>query len=92
MCKFYGAGQDRCRWNYCGGDWNFRTMNGFMRFYGIKEAKIIGKDVYSEDGKEIECFEYLGFATKQIERLKKHWIVEYCNPCRLINFKIIPIK
>lgn len=69
-------GQWDFRWNYCGGDYNFRTMLGFMKFYGIKEAKIIGTDTYlDDDGNEVKCFEYEGVATKELERLKKHWAV-----------------
>ena len=83
-------GQDDNRCNYPGGDWNFRTMTGFMLFYGIKEAWISGNDVYYEGEKEIKCFEYSGLATKEIERLKKHWVVEYCNSCDPIkNWKLI---
>lgn len=78
-------GQDDCRWNFCGGDWNFRTIGGFMKFYGIKESWIIGKDRYYESDAENdedykECNVYAGWATKEIERLKKHWVVDYCNP------------
>jgi len=77
-------GQDNYMWNYCGGDWNFRTMGGFMKFYGIKEAWITGKSRYYKDENDeigIECYEYTGWATKEIERLKKHWVLDYCNPC-----------
>ena len=56
-------GQDDCRWNYCGGDWNFRTMSAFMVFYGIREAWIIGKMAYFEGEKEVECNEFAGRAT-----------------------------
>lgn len=79
-------GQDDNRWNYCGGDWNYRTMAGFMSFYGMKEVWITGKDKYFEGEKEIECNEYTGWATKEIERLKKHWYVEYCKPCIYNSF------
>lgn len=77
-------GQHDCRWNYCGGDWNFRTMAGFMEFYGIKEAWISNTGTYFEDENDAagkKCFVYSAWATKEIERLKKHWHVEYCNPC-----------
>lgn len=52
-------GDEENRWNYCGGDWNFRTMAGFMSFYGIKTAWITGKGAYLENDKEIECNEYM---------------------------------
>ena len=81
-------GHDECRWNYCGGDWNYRTMIGFMNFYGIKESWITGRETYFENDKEIECNEYTGWATKEIERLKKHWHVEYCKPCVVARFLI----
>lgn len=82
-------GQDDNRWNYPGGDWNYRTMSGFMAFYGIKEAWITGKETYYEGENEIECFEYSGWATKEIERLKKHWVFEYCKPNPVYNLKPI---
>lgn len=72
-------GQDDCRWNYPGGDWNFRTMNGFMEFYGITSASISGKSEYYLNEKVIPCFEYTGWATKERERLLKHWHVEKCK-------------
>lgn len=81
-------GQDDCRWNYCGGDWNYRTMDGFMDFYGIKEAWITGRESYFENEKEVECFEYSGRATKEIERLKRHWHIEYCKACNPVQFLI----
>ena len=77
-------GQDENRWNYPGGDYNFRTMTLLMEFYGIKEARIIGTETYFEGEKETPCNTFLGFATKEIERIKKHWLVEYCNPCKHI--------
>lgn len=88
-------GQDDFRWNYCGGDWNFRTMAGFMEFYGIKEAWIVGKYRYYETDAESdedykECNVYAGWVTKEIEQLKKHWTVEYCKPCVLTPLKIMP--
>jgi len=78
-------GQDENRWNYCGGDWNYRTMTGFMSFYGIKEAWVTGTGSYYEGEKEIFCNEYTGWATKELDRLKKHWHIEYCNPSILIT-------
>lgn len=81
MIEFSKAwGQDENRYNYCGGDWNFHTMAGLMQFYGIKEAWIDGKDSYWEDDKEIECNNYCGLATKNIELIKKHYVFEYCKP------------
>lgn len=75
-------GQDEHRWNYCGGSWNFNSMSNFMQAYGIKEAFPIVKESYfDESGKEIECIEYSGYATKNLDLLKKHWHVEYCKPC-----------
>lgn len=64
------------RWNYCGGDYNFRTLNAFMEYYGIKEATIIGKDEYicDNDGKTKQCFSYEGFVTKELHGVKKHWV------------------
>ena len=73
-------GQDENRWNYPGGDWKFSTMTELMEFYGISSATITGKSEYYEDEKAIPCFEYMGWATKEIERLKRHWHVEYCKP------------
>lgn len=81
-------GQNDCRWNYCGGDWNFDSMIDFMNFYGIREAKIIGKTSYykdDNDDKEIECYEYSGFARKHYEILLKHWRVDYCKSCNSIS-------
>lgn len=82
-------GQDDHRWNYCGGDYNFHTMHGFMEFYGIKEAWIIGRCEYwkTDDENEvgIPCNEYAGWATKEIERLKRHWRVDPCKPCIGLN-------
>jgi len=74
-------GQDEYRWNYSGGDYNFKSIIDFMEFYGIEEAWISGKEIYWEGEKEMICNEYSGRATKEIERLKKHWVVEYCKPC-----------
>jgi len=70
-------GQDDHRWNYCGGDYNFRTIIGFMEFYGIKEAKIVGSDTYlqyPDDEQEKQCYLYEGVATKELERLKRHYV------------------
>lgn len=82
-------GQDGYKWNYSGGDYNFRTMADFMDFYGIKSAWITGKEIYFEEENEIECNEYSGYATKEVERLKKHWYIQYCNPCLYLNSTIL---
>jgi hypothetical protein len=62
-------GQDDCRWNFCGGDWNFRTMAGLMTFYGIKEARIIGREIYYENerSKIKVCNVYSGLVTINIK-------------------------
>lgn len=77
-------GQDNYRWNYCGGDYNFQTMADFMEFYGIKKAWITGEESYFENEdseKEIKCKIYSGQATKEIDRLKRHWVYTICKPC-----------
>lgn len=83
-------GRDNFRWNYCGGDWNFRTIIGFMEFYGIKEAWVSGNSSYINEGKEIACLVYSGYATKHLDILKKHWTVDYCKQVSQFEFK--PIK
>lgn len=88
-------GQDNHRWNYCGGDWNFKTITGFMVYYGIKEAWIVGKEKYYDSNSKSdedykECNVYNGWATKEIERLKKHWVVDYCKPCKPLFLKFTP--
>lgn len=79
-------GQDGYPWNYCGGDFNFRTLPDFMLFYGIKEARITGNDTYSDPktSKILPCYEYSGWATKQLDRLRKHWAHQFCRPCVLM--------
>lgn len=89
-------GQDEHRWNYCGGDLNFATLSRFMSFYGIKESWITGIDSYLKEGLDEVIFynEYSGYATKELDRIKKHWYTEYCKPSifKTIVPQPLPIK
>lgn len=67
-------GEDSIRWNYCGGDYNFKSLAGFMKFYGISKVWKTGEiETYYYKNREIDCWVYSGIATKELERLKKHW-------------------
>jgi len=80
-------GQNEHRWNYCGGNWNFGSMIGFMEYYGIRKAWIVDQEYYFEDDKDVEteCNVYRGFPTKHLEEVEKHWATDYCTPCKGIN-------
>lgn len=69
-------GQYDYRWNYPGGGWNFKTMSGFIDFYGIVEIKSEGFDFYEIDGKLFDCIQYQGLATKNIDLIRKHYVSE----------------